>query len=197
MDPSKDEKSSYYKLIVNEPKIVQNQDDLVTGSVQFHESTKDNPCSFWTYIPKYLNKSTLTTIVVSPRSSETDEKKNRDSFEHFISYFKTYNFPGLMIVNMENGSKLKRNDLLNINQKKYRADLHLYDCIFNQFLPSLEKAGFRVNSKIFLVGYSGPGDFSYRFCIMYPNKVKAVCFGGSTGIPLPMENIKIKPYIFH
>lgn len=167
-------------------------DDLMIGGIQYFKATDNNPCSFWAYFPKSIQKDTPTTLFVIPRTSALEESAVKDTLKEVISYLEAYKMPGLIVNMNKGGIKLTEQDMKSRSQSVSRSDLHLYDAVFNQYIPLLQAKGYDIDEKIFLNGYSGGGSFAYKFALFYPEKVLGVVFGGASVAPMPLSEYKDK-----
>jgi hypothetical protein len=184
-------KESYLSTVISGYEF-KKTDDLAIGRIQYFGATEINPCSYWTYFPSTIRKDAKTTLFVIPRAGALEESKVKDSLLEVVSYLEKYKMPGLIVNINKGGIKLTEQDMKSRSQSYSRADLHVYDAIFNQYLPLIRASGYNINEKIFLNGYSGAGSFAYKLALFYPEKVLGVVFGGASFAPMPLSEYQTK-----
>ena len=183
---------------------IPSQEDLTKlkpGEVVEHVPTSTNPYYFYTYFPQSaLEKRDITLLVWGHGSGDKDWEGSMDSYKEGASktlknlkyYFEKYKLPGLIVAVPNSfgveSHKLTQQTFTTTNELFRRPDLKVVDAIWNQYIPFLRSLGFNVDENIYMMGFSGPGIFSYRFSIIHPEHIRAVWMGGGTVFPLVVNS---------
>jgi hypothetical protein len=178
--------------------------ELQPGEAVLHPSTGINPYAFYSYFPKSAAREKNIAVGVWNESAD----KNFDNYEYCIErakdylvwlsqYSERYKIP-IVVMAIPGDERLSvvtlhSDTFSNSDYLLSRPDLKLIDAVWNQYIPSLKKAGFVTNDKILMLGDQGSGIFPHRFSILHPKLVQALWLSSSAPAPLPTSEINGVP----
>jgi hypothetical protein len=165
-----------------------------------HPSTDDNPYVFYSYFPRSAAENQEVVVGVWPHGggfSSEDYSVHKGLAANVVarlaSYSEYYQIPiivvaiprveSLYVHSLHLGTFTTREKMLN------RPDLKLINAVWNQYIPSLREAGFNVDERVLMMGFSSAGMFAHRFTMLHPDKVKAVWLGSHGPAPLPATEL--------
>lgn len=169
---------------------------LKPGEIVEHPATEDNPYVYYSYFPDSAIEEDYITITVWPHgggmwSSDYSYHKDmaKSALENLSSYAEKYKVPILVaaIPRIQGiyANSLDLNTFTSGNPFYFRPDLKIEDIIWNQYLPSISALGYKVDERVFMIGFSSPGTFTLRFTLLHPELIKAAWCGASSFAPLP------------
>ena len=179
-------------------------EQLKLGQIVMHPPTDSNPYAFYTYFPRTAIREKNIIIGVWPHGGnmpnsdyEYHKEQAKDALSRLIEYSEKYKIPLAVIA-------IPRTKLLYVHimpvatfattdEFLKRPDLKLIDAIWNQYMPSLQEAGYDVNNKVFMMGFSSPGAFTLRFSILHPELIKAAWLGTPSFAPIPTDHLFGQP----
>lgn len=183
------------------------------GKLLFVESAPENGSNYpyYLFIPEGTSLHEKLTLIVEPNNSgfvDDDLKKHIEKAERTASkdyYIGNYvaqklKYPLLVPVFPRSQTEWKiythaldRDVICQKNNPLERIDLQLLAMV-EDAKAKLTKAGYSIQPKFFMTGFSASGTFVNRFTLIHPNKVFAVAAGGLNGLlALPLDSIDDQP----
>jgi predicted esterase len=179
-------------------------EQLKPGQVVMHPATENNLYVFYSYFPRSAVREKDIFVGVWPHGGampnndyEAHKEQAKNTLSWLSSYAEKYKTP-LVVVAIPRVEELYVHTMpvgtfTTSNEFLKRPDLKLIEAIWNQYIPSLQQAGFNVQNKVFMMGFSSPGTFTFRFSILHPELISAAWLGSSSFAPLPTAEIFGQP----
>ncbi len=157
---------------------------------------------YYLYVPSGANKSSIKRLMVEPNNTG----RPSDSLEFHDEYAKRIaigqwnggvgnyvaqnlktpllvpTFPRPAKLNEVYTHALNRGAIQTKDENLKRLDLQLIAMI-GDAQKTLSNNGLKVESKVFMTGFSASGHFSQRFTLLHPEKVKAIYSQGTSTLP--------------
>lgn len=177
---------------------------LQPGQVVRHPPTDNNPYSFYTYFPRSAVRKQAVVLAVWPHGGgmpSEDYSQHELQAERTISWLSTYSeryqIP-LVVVAIPRVARLYVHTLhpgtfTTTEEMLRRPDLKLIDAVWGQYIPVLREAGFAVDDKVLMMGFSSPGIFTHRFAMLHPERVMAAWVCGEAAAPIPADEMEGTP----
>ena len=174
---------------------------LQPGKVVKHPPTASNPYSWYSYFPTSAMRKKNIIIGVWPHGGGASsnnyadhEQKAESTLSGFRSYAEEFQVPLIIVaiprVNRMTDHALPLETFTTTEELFRRTDLKLIDAVWNQFIPTLRKAEFIIDERVFMFGFSSPGMFTHRFAMLHPERIKAIWLGAEAPAPLPVAEFK-------
>lgn len=165
---------------------------------------------YFLFIPEGTSPQTETVLVVEPNNSgfaDDDlqkhiEKASRTaSRDYYLGSYVAQELKYPLLVPVFPRSKtnwqiythaLDRDVMLGKNNELERIDLQLLAMVTDA-KTRLANAGYAIQVKFIMTGFSASGTFANRFMLIHPDKVLAVAAGGVNGLlALPLDSLENK-----
>jgi hypothetical protein len=176
------------------------RDVLQPGRVLEHPPTDENPYYFYTYFPRsalYRQEIVLLVWAHGGGRASDDYEDHKAQAQVKFSWLKEHvdrlGMPLLVVAvprpKYQGGyiTTLVPETFTSSNDMFYRPDLKLIHAVWDQYIPSMQQAGYQVDSQVFMMGFSSVSTFTLRFTILHPERIKAAWLGGSATSPIPAE----------
>jgi hypothetical protein len=174
--------------------------ELRPGEVVLHPPTDTNPYAFYSYLPRSVVRE--ENIAVGVWAEGVDRffddyeyciKRAKEYITWLSVYSERYKIP-IVVIAIPGDERLTTATLhpdsfSNPDPILSRPDLKLIDAVWNQYIPSLNEAGFVTNDKILMLGDQGSGIFPQRFSILHPELVQALWVSSGAPAPLPASEL--------
>lgn len=173
---------------------------ILPGEVQTHFPDEKNPWYWFSYIPPNLNKTDLGNILVTMHAQSHNYWEIVESQLSLMHY----------TVEKANEMKLIRLGLAVPRSKEpdigvggfdykcfdtsidpfyQRPDIYL-NYMIDTLINKLVAAGYNVEHKIFIDGFSVGAQFAYVYSLLHPERVKAIAAGGYSHLVIPKSLYK-------
>lgn len=176
--------------------------DYPSGRAILHEKDENIPYNYWSYVPKSLTGDENAYILLEVSHGQIEDyaqltNDSRNAVDRFISVAEKFKFIILTPVIPRDFTKGYYPQGINeyaLNPSTpdfyYRPDLKV-NIILEHFKLELENAGFSIQEKVFVSGFSAGGMWANRYTLLHPEMVKAVAIGHSGGwLAMPITNYK-------
>jgi len=193
--------ASTKKIEVLYPDISNVEERTKPYEIVHHKGSKYTTYDYFSYIPFSNEKSQKVTLVLTGMNSNActtdynvtiNETKNvfKNHYNNLITNNVIFLCPiipssgnhDVYVVPLDRDVMRKEQGWLN------RPDLKTIK-IIEEFKLVLKEAGYDVDDKVVLEGFSAGSIFSYNFTMIHPEMVKATIVGGPSYLTLPVEEI--------
>ena len=168
-----------------------------TGIVTFHEADDTIPYDWFSYVPNSAIKAQMNYIWVTAEGGSWDYDDNTNAVRSMIEgktqISESHRFILLFasiprINNIYSVAFDKRSFSDSTDPFSRRPDLKVNQMI-DKLTENLRQAGYTVNNKVFVEGYSNGAMFAQRYSLLHPGRVQAIAGGQCGGyITLPEDN---------
>jgi hypothetical protein len=161
-----------------------------------HSATGENPYSYYTYFPKSAEDRQEIILGVWPhgggRSSDDyayHQEEARRAVKRLIGLSERYQIPIITVAVPRVGNNyittLVPYTFTTQNEMHFRPDLKVIEAVWNGYIPQIERMGYEVDERVFMMGFSSVSTFTLRFTIFHPERVRAAWLGSSATGPIP------------
>ncbi len=191
------ELQAYNPTVVFLPLVLKNYDPTdfpayPSGETILHQKDEKIPYNYWSYVPKSLTRNETAYIFLEishPQIEDYDALTlaAKNTCNQFIDVAESRNYIILTPVIPRDFSEGYYPQ--GINQYSldpltpnfyYRPDLKV-NIIIENFKKELEEAGYSIQDKVFVSGFSAGGMWANRYSLLHPERVKAAAMGQAGG----------------